>query len=347
MSHSLTHCRNCGAELYGEYCWKCGQREGRPNFHFTDVAGELSDDLLRWDSRLWRTLLPLLLRPGYLTREFIEGRRARYVQPFRLYLIISFVSFLTLSLVNLENPLTLLVEPATQQSPPTPDAAKKTTVGQARQKSIEAGIDNPSAREDGTINLDVNDGTNAVSSDDLPGDGLAHAPTDIGIERSAGSEQKSIKLRGENSLSWLRALEGRLEQNARQVAEDPTEFTRQLIDFLPQMMFLLLPLFALLLRIVYLFSPFHYLQHLVFALHFHSFVYLLYPISELLEYTAAYAAGTLLMLGLLLYLPLALRRAYGSSLIGALGKSTVILLAHGLMTISGFVAILMFVLLQR
>ncbi|MBV8306736.1 MAG: DUF3667 domain-containing protein [Gammaproteobacteria bacterium] len=59
--------------------------------HFTMVAAE---DLTHADSRLWRTLGALLLRPGYLTRQFLEGRRARYLPPVRLYLVISLLFFL-------------------------------------------------------------------------------------------------------------------------------------------------------------------------------------------------------------------------------------------------------------
>ncbi len=65
--------------------------------HFSEAIGELADDVVAWDSRLWRTLLPLVFKPGYLTAEFIAGRKARYVAPYRLYLIISFILFLVIS----------------------------------------------------------------------------------------------------------------------------------------------------------------------------------------------------------------------------------------------------------
>jgi hypothetical protein len=78
----------------GCYCASCGQRVEPPLhslWHFTKVATE---DLTHADSRLWRTLGALLFRPGYLTREFLDGRRAGYLPPVRLYLVISVVFFL-------------------------------------------------------------------------------------------------------------------------------------------------------------------------------------------------------------------------------------------------------------
>lgn len=79
------NCRNCGAALAGEYCGRCGQREGRGDRGFAALLGELAGELFDWDSRFWRTLWPLLVRPGFLTAEYIAGRRARYVAPLRLY----------------------------------------------------------------------------------------------------------------------------------------------------------------------------------------------------------------------------------------------------------------------
>ena len=86
-------CENCGATLSARYCGACGQRAEAPVhslWHFAEVAIE---DLTHADSRVWRTLGALLFRPGYLTREFLSGRRARYLPPVRLYLVISVVFF--------------------------------------------------------------------------------------------------------------------------------------------------------------------------------------------------------------------------------------------------------------
>ena len=77
-------CRNCGAEATGNYCPACGQK--------TDVALPPVGTFLReavgryvaLDSRLLRSLHALLFRPGFLTREYLVGRRRRYVRPARL-----------------------------------------------------------------------------------------------------------------------------------------------------------------------------------------------------------------------------------------------------------------------
>lgn len=87
-------CQNCGAPLTGKYCSACGQRHD-PHIHsLVEFIGEAAESITHADSRVWRTLWALIARPGFLTKEFLEGRRARYLPPFRLYLVLSVAFFL-------------------------------------------------------------------------------------------------------------------------------------------------------------------------------------------------------------------------------------------------------------
>lgn len=91
------HCDNCGARVPDKYCGNCGQRLEPPLqslWHFMQIAAE---DMTHADSRVWRTLAALLFKPGFLTRQFLDGRRASYLPPVRLYLVLSVVCFLWFS----------------------------------------------------------------------------------------------------------------------------------------------------------------------------------------------------------------------------------------------------------
>jgi hypothetical protein len=267
-------CRNCNATLEGEYCSQCGQREGRTDVHLSDVAGELADDFVHLDSRIWRTLKALLFHPGLLTAEFMAGRKARYIPAFRLYLIVSFVLFLVLSL-----------------------------------ESATGGL-NASISIDGEL------------------------PT-TSSSASVQDEKITIGLANEDSVQWLKDLNQRLEENVERIALDPSDFVATLIEYLPQTMFVLLPVFALFIKLCYLFSPFHYLQHLVFSLHYHSFIYFLLLIGSLGELVVSMEIGGLLFVLLILYLPLALRRTYGSSWPGAIGKAVFVFAADSVLLVIG------------
>jgi hypothetical protein len=80
-------CLNCGEELAGQFCYGCGQdSRPLPRTWYRFLADQAAS-LVGWDSRLARTLASLLFRPGQLTREFLDGRRSRYMQPLAIYLL--------------------------------------------------------------------------------------------------------------------------------------------------------------------------------------------------------------------------------------------------------------------
>ncbi len=277
MTESRGNCRNCDAPLAGEYCGHCGQRERGADLTFGQLAGELADELFSWDSRLWRTLVPLLFRPGFLTAEYIAGRRARYVPPFRLYLIISFVLILVVTALASGDSHVVIVQ------------------------------------------------------------GLV-----IGADTGIAEDQPNLAAAGKNpagedSPPWLKDLDRRLENNAQRLQDNPAALMQSLLEYLPQMMFLLLPFFALLLKLCYLHSPYHYLQHLVFSLHFHSCAYVLYLVGVAAQgLLGEHLTGNYLLLLLPLYLPIALMRTYGSGVMSALGKSLCILWIDSIVTLVAF-----------
>jgi hypothetical protein len=91
------NCRNCGAVLAGRYCSNCGQPADVHVPSTRELMHEVLEGLTHSDSRLWVTLKCLWFKPGKLTQEFVAGRRAAYLPPFRLYLILSVAFFLVAS----------------------------------------------------------------------------------------------------------------------------------------------------------------------------------------------------------------------------------------------------------
>lgn len=101
-------CQNCGTALAGPYCGQCGQRHEPHIQSLPHFVAEAVETLTHADSRLWRTLAHLLARPGVLTREFMAGRRARYLPPFRLYVVVSLLYFVLVALLpDAPNPVNL------------------------------------------------------------------------------------------------------------------------------------------------------------------------------------------------------------------------------------------------
>lgn len=85
-------CLNCGAPLHGPFCAACGQRAVPPNPTVRELAGDAWHELSGYDGRIMATVRGLV-RPGFLTRQYLAGQRARYLPPVRVYLIVSVLYF--------------------------------------------------------------------------------------------------------------------------------------------------------------------------------------------------------------------------------------------------------------
>ena len=111
--HWSAVCLNCGAPLQGPFCSRCGQRALPPHPTTRELAGDVYARLVGWDGKLAATIRLLLRRPGELTRALLEGQRAKYVSPVRVYLACSLLYFVVAA------------------AAPLPDVAKAFTAGLA------------------------------------------------------------------------------------------------------------------------------------------------------------------------------------------------------------------------
>ncbi|MGI9342200.1 MAG: DUF3667 domain-containing protein [Gammaproteobacteria bacterium] len=93
-------CLNCATPLAGNFCSNCGQRARVPALSFWQVMTELVEEAFDLDSKAWRSLVPLLFRPGLITADYFAGRRARYITPLRLYLTASVLFFIVAAITD-------------------------------------------------------------------------------------------------------------------------------------------------------------------------------------------------------------------------------------------------------
>src|ERR1044072_5422592 len=101
---SVKPCANCGAPMHGPYCYACGQPEKGMIRQLASVMADVLDTIFNIDSRVFRSLVPLYFRPGYLTLEYFAGRRVRYVTPFRLFFFLCIIAFFAIQIaLNLNN----------------------------------------------------------------------------------------------------------------------------------------------------------------------------------------------------------------------------------------------------
>ncbi len=250
-------CANCHAPLRGPYCFVCGQRVVTHIHSFWEFVQEAAEGITHADSRVWRTVWPLLFKPGFLTVEYFAGRRARYLPPFRLYLVLSVLFFL-----------------------------------------VAASLPDSSTGDLGGLNVQMSLGDDPADPQETP-------------QQRADRFCKDISYQG----PWQDVLSKRFTLSCHKIVLDNAhDMLQGLLHNVPRALFILLPLLALVMRLMYLRR--HYVEHLMFFIHLHSFLFLLLLLFLPLE--AGFAetwVEDILVLFVLIYVPWyvfrAMRRAYG------------------------------------
>lgn len=129
-------CLNCGTQLSGaRYCGNCGQA-AQPHRTLGGLVGEFLSSLYNFDTKAWRTLPRLLVRPGTLTREYVYGKRARYISPLAAFLLAIFLMFFAFS--TIEAPREIAGTPEEQRAGLVEGlAAARETLADAQQELAE------------------------------------------------------------------------------------------------------------------------------------------------------------------------------------------------------------------
>ena len=325
-------CANCGELLLGEHCYACGQPTKGLVRHFSSIIGDFMDSVFELDSRILRTLGPLLFKPGALSLEYFEGRRVRYVSPVRLFVFLSLFAFFAAQLrfdfAFNEPPVAVTAQPGeaagtaaddeAQPTDETPDELKldadgsvegrqvasmraATTVAEVERLRDEALAELSAARAKGTgipgVDLGVEIGMDVASEAVRKEaqrriaeiDKAVAAGEPVPVSASASADAKdTLSFNGEpwhpvdNPLvidwlgptgnAWVNAQVGRAEGNIERIKKDPNLLQSAFLSMVPTTLFILLPLFAVLLKIMYVFKKRLYMEHLIVALHSHSFL---------------------------------------------------------------------------
>ena len=283
------NCLNCGGELRGQYCGTCGQRARNRLISLWELLQDAFGDLFEIDSRLWRTVIPLLVRPGRLTLDYLEGRRARYMPPFRMYLVLSVV-FFVIAFFDPEDDLSLLFEPGPE---PTPEEiAEQELEAEEKREAVEAEVNEvlKDLADEGVLDPDDVDEAKkegnviyGISADDPSGEFNFKIDPETG--ECAFSSQEDLP-------EWLqrRLTKERLEEMCKRIGADGGKTLGNLVlDNIPVALIVLLPVMALVLKGLYPLSRRYFVEHLLFFVHFHSFFFLLLTLQILFSRLATLA----------------------------------------------------------
>jgi Protein of unknown function (DUF3667)/Domain of unknown function (DUF4286) len=275
-------CLNCANQLTGQYCGNCGQRAQSRLISVWELLRDAFGDLLDADSRLWRTLWQLAVRPGHLTRDYLRGRRARYMPPFRTYLVLSLL-FFVIAFFDPREELSLLFEAPETAAPEVTEHPAETPEEAAPQQEAR----DPVVTRDEEMAGEPADAEGAAAEPGTQegGDGS------FGLNINVGEDTADCEL-GDYDPAEMPAWIGRrlTRERVEQMCERMTSadgsglrgFFDKLLEYVPAGLFVLLPLMALVLKILYPLSKRYYVEHLLLVVHYHAFVFLALIVQVLL-----------------------------------------------------------------
>jgi Protein of unknown function (DUF3667) len=366
MTDQATHapparCENCATALIGGYCHVCGQRTHNPLRHFGHAVEEVFESFWHLDGRIFRTLRDLFV-PGRVAIGYLGGHRVRYVAPLRLFIILSLITFFV-------GKLTLHIDPASGLKVSAKPPESGIIVGDTRldadhfsaaksvdevlairtraiadiaaeERDSETGmilstiLDVAKEQIDARARQRMSDlGATPEQLDRLETNAEPLAPTgsDRAARSASASDDRSFVQR------WLRGRIERMQANAELVQRNPDELIKRMLGALPGALFVLVPLFALCLKLLYIRSGRGYLEHLVIALYSHAFMlvalffaFLLIGLQSMSGMPAwastvsATAATALLSFFVPLYLLLMQKRAYAQGWLKTFPKYVIV-----------------------
>src|SRR5215831_14490481 len=273
----LTHCENCGAELQGHWCAQCGQPAIEYRRSFRHVIADLLNEFLNWDSKFFTSIALLIAKPWRLTNAFLAGKRVSYVNPLRLYLLASILFFFAVNYGAKE----IHVDPskigAKDRAELESDLKNTDLPPQAREKIEEFLRESSPSPAPSPLTNASSPAPAAVSPSPEKNATPPNAepePTEQKKEYGKINERPFVVFdEGKSTTPFEHWIEARAKEKMGEHGTKMGLFIATLFSNLPYMMLCCIPLFAFVLKILYVRRHIFYIDHLIYALHIHTFFY--------------------------------------------------------------------------
>ena len=329
-------CLNCGRPLEGHdnFCPQCGQKNNIKKLSFNGFLNQMVSGFLSYDSRFWRTFIPLIIKPGKVSKDYIEGKRSRYVNPFRLYLNVSIIFFLFLGIqtrFSNEKPINIQQSQAKLDSLGIQNVVVLDSLVTRASENLqeEIGVDSSAVQElaklgrifplSKTFKTDtvqkpyqyhIKSGKSVISLGDKleDFDHFSREHPQLGPDQAIDSLGYPKKFW--NSFYYIQLVKSR-EKLQDIVDGNWKKYVKTLTSYISISLFIFLPLFTLFLHLLYLRKSYNYMEHLVFVFNTQTVFFLLLIFFYLFDLIAKTETGTgIFILIFLIYLYLALRNFY-------------------------------------
>ncbi|RZL45124.1 MAG: DUF3667 domain-containing protein [Pedobacter sp.] len=286
-------CLNCGHQVDDHFCPKCGQENIEVKENAVHMVAHAIADYFHFEHKFFGTLKPLLFKPGQLTKEYVAGKRVSFIHPIRLYIFVSIVFFIFIlggknkekKEVENENNKTAITDSIPKSKADSIQAEKLKTVeeglkyvpvGGSLRDSILNNAKKEIAKDTSDINTDVT--TFRKGKNKWKSKWTIKDTTVVDYEKT----QAALPEAKRDGFLKHYFIKRTIELNSY---PDPAQkFIEDMLHNVPKMMFLLLPLFALILKLVYINKNKFYYEHLIYSFHLHSAIFLSILFTMLLKW---------------------------------------------------------------
>ena len=269
-----SNCLNCGTTLEGKFCHNCGQENLEIKENIWHMMGHTVSDYFHFDHQFFKTLKPLLFKPGYLTSEYMAGRRVQYLHPVKMYIFISVVYFLLLFKSGHE---TVNVRPPGGKPVSTQKIIDSVNEQIAKDPEL-------SSNAKKKIIFETHKYGNITVAAGKPDDGsFANIRGGAKTYKEYIDNQNKLPINERHGAFINSLVKKYFDYKEKYGARAGEVFTDEVRHNIPKMMFILLPLVALILRVTFWKNKKFYIEHLIYAFHLHCFFFLFLAIIMLLQ----------------------------------------------------------------
>uniref|UniRef100_UPI004047DABF DUF3667 domain-containing protein n=1 Tax=Polaribacter sp. TaxID=1920175 RepID=UPI004047DABF len=317
-----TECLNCGYPFFGgeKFCPECGQSNRDKQVTFGEFIYEIFNGFFSWDAKFWNTIVPLLVKPGKVSKDYIEGKRERYTNPFRFYLTISILFFVMLGVTDSYERLNDFRNGNQTKSI---SANLKDLPLDSIQNEATKGINDALKEVDSTQKKEILSNIKSAKGNlSIKNTGPSFKIGDTELNKFMDFQEKHPYMPIDNALDslgveksfWNRFMYNRSEKISAIWKKDDgmKDFIQQIFSYASISLFVLLPFFTLFLKFFYIRRHYTYVEHLVFVFHTQTVFFLLLTLFYLVNFFLhpGYIIGIFILL-FLIYLFLAMKRFYG------------------------------------
>lgn len=291
-------CLSCGAAMAGVFCAACGQKNDDMRRSSFMLARNFFEDTFGFDSRMWRTLGLLAMRPGTVPKDFAHGRRSRFTPPVRLFLVVSFLFFLVVALTN-----TLFVAIDVQFHDGGP-------VAQTNGAAVQVGGGEGDCGFSGKLIFFVKENALNVDAPRIE-QCLRDAAGDIQKGASGAEDENGLATEAGDDAEKVVELSERLFGGINWAISNPRAFNSSFNDWLPRVMFMMAPVLAFMLALFLRGRDALIFDHLVLSLYTHAAGFTIIGVSLVIAQLGVPYIGLAAVLIVAVYYIAALKRAYG------------------------------------